>query len=119
MDERGLKNKDVAELMETSDVNVSRLLSGQRGIDIEWLHAFAKALNVHVSELFLPPSRDKKVSGESDVKALLRQIEGLPEDAVNPIWRLVVGYIEDAARSEQNRLHDQSEPANPRRAPTP
>jgi transcriptional regulator with XRE-family HTH domain len=96
MEERGLKNKDIAEAMGTSDVNVSRLLSGQRGLDLEWLHAFARALDVPTWKLFQVPTDHKKASGESEVKALLRRIDGLPEEAINPLWRLISGYIEDA-----------------------
>jgi transcriptional regulator with XRE-family HTH domain len=96
MEARGLKNKDVAEVMETSDVNVSRLLSGQRGLDLDWLTAFARALDVPLWELFQPPSLTGKVSGEAAVKAHLKKIDGLPDDAINPVWRLISGYIEDA-----------------------
>jgi plasmid maintenance system antidote protein VapI len=96
MEAKGLKNKDVAEAIGTSDVNVSRLLSGQRGLDLEWLHAFARALDVQTWQLFQPPTDHAKVSGEKEVKAILRRIDGLPDDAVNPVWRLISGYIEDA-----------------------
>ncbi|WP_342242663.1 helix-turn-helix domain-containing protein [Ensifer sp. OTU672] len=96
MEAKGLKNKDVAEAMGTSDVNVSRLLSGQRGLDLDWLHAFARALEVPIWELFQPPGRNGKISGEPEVKAHLRRIEGLPEEAVNHVWRLISGYLEDA-----------------------
>ncbi|TAA54048.1 helix-turn-helix domain-containing protein [Shinella sp. JR1-6] len=96
MEARGLKNKDVAEAIGTSDVNVSRLLSGQRGLDLDWLHAFARALDVPIWELFQPPGRNGKVSGEAEVKALLRRIEGLPDEAVSHVWRLIDGYVSDA-----------------------
>ncbi|KNY13116.1 hypothetical protein AKG11_31085 [Shinella sp. SUS2] len=97
MEARGLRNKDIAEAIGTSDVNVSRLLSGQRGIDLDWLHAFARALDVPLWELFQPPGRNGKVSGEVEVKALLKRIDGLPEEAINHVWRLIAGYVEDAA----------------------
>lgn len=96
MEQRGLKKKDLAELMETSDANVSRLLSGQRGMDLDWLHAFAKALDVPVARLFQQPGATAKAKTEAEVKALLKRIDGLPADALNPVWRLISGYIEDA-----------------------
>jgi transcriptional regulator with XRE-family HTH domain len=96
MEAKGLKNKDVAEAMGTSDVNVSRLLSGQRGLDLDWLNSFARALEVPLWKLFQPPTDHKKASGEAEVKAVLRTIDGLPEEAINPVWRLISGYIEDA-----------------------
>lgn len=96
MEAKGLKNKDVAEAIGTSDVNVSRLLSGQRGLDLDWLNAFARALEVPVWELFQPPGRNGKVSGEAEVKALLKKIDGLPEEAISHVWRLIAGYVEDA-----------------------
>lgn len=122
MDERRLKNKDIAELMGTSDVNVSRLLSGERGLSLDWLLQFAKALNVHISELFLPPQSPsfKKASGEKEVKKLLRQIDGLPEDALEPLWGLVTFYLpKGGAQSEHSPSRDQPEPANLRRSPAP
>lgn len=91
-----MKNKDVAEKMGTSDVNVSRLLSGQRGLDLEWLHAFSRALEVPIWELFQPPGYNGKASGEAEVKALLRRVEGLPDEAVSHVWRLISGYVQDA-----------------------
>ncbi|WP_245488379.1 helix-turn-helix transcriptional regulator [Mesorhizobium sp. Pch-S] len=57
-----------------------------------------------------------KVSGETAVKDLLRSIDKLPEAAINPLWRLISGYLEDAARSEPNPDRDYIERANLHRA---
>jgi transcriptional regulator with XRE-family HTH domain len=96
MEQKGLKNKDIAERMETTDATISRLLNGQRGLDLDWLHAFAKALDVPVARLFQEPGASTKAKTEPEVKALLKRIDGLPADALNPVWRLISGYIEDA-----------------------
>ena len=92
---RGLKNKDLAEKMETSDANISRLLNGERQITLDWLRDFAKALELPMWQLLMPPE-DAEIYGEKQVKTALRRIRGLPEEAVNPLWRLISGYVEDA-----------------------
>ncbi|WP_105430189.1 hypothetical protein [Neorhizobium sp. T6_25] len=61
----------------------------------------------------------KKISGEVEVKRLLAVIDGLPTEAVNPVWRMIDGYIKDAEQSPGSQPHDRSEPASRRRVPTP
>lgn len=60
-----------------------------------------------------------KVSGEEAVKELLSRIEGLPEAALQPLWRSIDGYIKDAERSEPDHSRVQIGPANPLRAREP
>lgn len=60
-----------------------------------------------------------KVSGEVAIKDLLRTIDKLPEAAVNPLWRLISGYLEDAGQSEPTPLPDQLEHANHRHGREP
>jgi len=59
------------------------------------------------------------VSGEAEIKRLLRRIKGLPPEAINPVWRLIGGYLEDAESHEQNQPHDQSESASRHREGQP
>ncbi len=60
-----------------------------------------------------------KVAGEEAVKELLSRIEGLPEAALQPLWRSIDGYIKDAERSVPDHSPAQTEPANPRHAKAP
>ncbi|WP_342586165.1 hypothetical protein [Mesorhizobium hungaricum] len=60
-----------------------------------------------------------KISGERAVKDLLRTIENLPEAAVNPLWRLISGYLEDAGQSEPTPPPDQTVLANRPRTEAP
>lgn len=60
-----------------------------------------------------------KVSGEEAIKDLLSRIEGLPEAALQPLWRSIDGYIKDAERLEQAHSQARSESASPRHEPEP
>lgn len=60
-----------------------------------------------------------KLRGKAAITAMLRRIDGLPEEAINPIWKLIAGYLEDAEQSEPSRPHGQSERASRRRAKEP
>lgn len=82
------------------------------------------ALAFRVSEAWLltgegDGSRSQKVSGEQAVKHLLSRIDKLPEAALQPIWRLIEGYIKDAEQSAPSHSPAQTEPANPRREREP
>ena len=52
-----LDQKRVAERMDTTEAQVSRLLSGQRRMTLEWLAAFAQALDRDIDELLRDPLR--------------------------------------------------------------
>jgi len=65
----GLDQKRVAERMDVTEPTVSRLLSGKRKMTLNYLFAFADALNVPVSNLYRDPetpSREELLSKLSD-----------------------------------------------------
>jgi transcriptional regulator with XRE-family HTH domain len=53
---RGLSLESLAERMETSNQQVSRLETGRRRLTIEWMRKAAKALEVEMAELLVPPN---------------------------------------------------------------
>ncbi len=55
----------------------------------------------------------QKVSGEQAIKELLSRIDKLPEAALQPIWRLIDGYIKDAEQSEPDPPPAETEHASP------
>ena len=92
----------------------------KQSVRAESLPALARALSLDLEALIygkLVPANSAapKVSGEEAVKDLLRRIDGLPEEAINPLWLLIEGYLRDAARSAQSQPADQPVSATPRR----
>ena len=118
MEKARLNNKLIAEKMETSDVNVSRLLTGKRGLDLDWLRAFAAALNVHVSELFLPPERDLgRVADDDEILALLRRIGGLDDRGVELAFTVISNHlsVSRSPRPSSSPADDRPDTSTPRR----
>jgi len=100
--------------------------SGRNGFTVSDGRAYAELFNVSLVWLYLgigSSSPGEKmpatVSGEQEIKRLLRRIDKLPPGAVNPVWRVIDGYITDAEQSSPDHPDDQSEPANRRRESTP
>lgn len=79
-----------------STTAVHNLEAGKNGFTDKTLKALADALGCEPWQLLVEPSAAKLLSGERQVKQVLGQIDGLPEEAVNHVWRLISGYIEDA-----------------------
>ncbi|NTG73262.1 helix-turn-helix transcriptional regulator [Agrobacterium rhizogenes] len=79
-----------------STAAVHNLEAEKNGFTDKTLKALADALSCEPWQLLVEPGHDAKVSSEGAVKELLRKIEGLPEEAINPVWRLISGYVEDA-----------------------
>ena len=115
MDERGLTNKKISELMGTTETKVSRLLTGKRGLDLNWLHLFAKALGVHISELFIPPGpKADRVPDEKEVMAILRRISGLSGRGIELAFVAVTNFLaaNPPTKPSEAYVGDQSEHAN-------
>lgn len=93
---RGWTLAQLAHEVGLSTTAVHNLESGKNGFTDKTLAALAKALQCRPADLLLPVEGDNNVAGEAAVKKLLRQIEGLPEEAVNPLWRVISGFLEDA-----------------------
>ena len=91
-----MSQETLAERVGVSPATISNLETGRNGFSDKTLAAVAEALKCRPVDLLLPLGDQTKVSGEAAVKDLLSRIEGLPTTAINPIWKLISGYIEDA-----------------------
>jgi transcriptional regulator with XRE-family HTH domain len=125
---RGLSLRKFAELMQTGDgelltshANIGRVETLQQPYSQEILEAASEALGCSVTDLLtVDPTRGRpKISGERQVKEMLKQIDGLPEDAIHPLWKVMKGFLEDVESPEPTDPHGQSEPATHRREESP
>lgn len=91
-----LSQEALAERAGVTTATISNLETGRNGFTDKTLAAVATALNCRPIDLLMPMGSDQLVSGEVGIKNLLRRIDGLPDEAVNHVWRLISGYIEDA-----------------------
>jgi len=91
-----ISQEKLAEMVGVSTATISNLETGRNGFTDKTLASVADALKCRPVDLLLPLSDRGKVSGEKDVKDLLRHIDGLPKEAINAVWRLISGYVEDA-----------------------
>lgn len=79
-----------------STAAVHNLEAGKNGFTDKTLKSLADALGCEPWQLLVEPTATNAISGEREVKEVLGRISGLPEEAVNHVWRLISGYIEDA-----------------------
>lgn len=104
---------------EVSHANIGRIEKGEQPYTQELLEAESVIFGCTPSDLL---SRDPaaKVSTEKQILSLLRQIDGLPEDALVPIYGVIDGFIRrDDASQTQSPARDRPEPASPRRELAP
>lgn len=118
---KGMGQKILAEKMDTTEATVSRLLSGQRKMTLEWLAAFSAALGCAPSDMFTPPSGGMApIQGDSQILETLRRIEGLNEQDITIALSIISNAIRvNAASQSQTQPDDQSELASPHREPKP
>lgn len=112
--DRGFRTpKDAARFFDWTYETYIQHEQGIRGIS-RAAGKYAKAFRVSEAWLLTGESGGlpSKVSGEEAVKDLLSRIEGLPEAALQPLWRSIDGYIKDAERLELSHSPAQSEPSN-------
>lgn len=120
--DRGFKTaKDAARYFDWTYETYIQHEQGIRGIS-RAAGKYAKAFRV--SEAWLLTGEGTggpaaEISGEDAVKELLSRIKGLPEAALQPLWRSIDGYIKDAERSESSHSPAQTAPANLPREPEP
>ncbi|WP_128090491.1 helix-turn-helix transcriptional regulator [Ensifer sp. 1H6] len=89
---------------------------GRNGFTVSDAREYAEMFNVSLEWLYLgngsPVKKDSlpaKVSGEAEVKDLLRRIDRLPEVAIEPLWGLVTFYLpKDGDQSGRSPSRDQS-----------
>jgi transcriptional regulator with XRE-family HTH domain len=112
--------KELAEKMETSEAQVSRLLSGKRKMSLEWLYAFSQALDVPIAALFhAPDDPDLKIPKDQIWPTLLR-MDGATERSAELAYLALTGTVAPTAPIQtQLDAGDQSEPSTPRREPAP
>jgi Plasmid maintenance system antidote protein len=120
MEIKRLKKKDLAERMETTDATVSRLLTGERGLDLDWFHRIAKALEVPLWQLFQPPTPENPKSPEAALRSALLAY-GVDQEELPQVFKAIKGFVSDVGdeQSQSGRPHDQSEPASRPHASTP
>lgn len=113
----GLTQDQAMEILGWSQSKISRLERGETPYSQDDVEQAADVYGCSVTDLLTRAPSDpmQKVSGEEAVKDLLRRIDGLPEEAINPLWLLIEGYLRDAARSAQSQPADQPVSATPRR----
>lgn len=94
MKARGIKSKDIAETIGTTEATISRKLNGKRGLELVWLQAFAKALGLHVSDLFVPPRNpDPDISGDDQILAALHRIKGLNDRGIELAFTVITNHL--------------------------
>jgi transcriptional regulator with XRE-family HTH domain len=91
-----MSQERLAERVGVSTATISNLETGRNGFTDKTLATIADALACDPIDLLRPMKSQDKVAGEKAVKELLRSIDGLPADAINAVWRLISGYVEDA-----------------------
>lgn len=79
-----------------STAAIHNLEAGKNGFTDKTLKSISDALGCEPWQLLVEPENEHTISGEREVKQMLGKIDGLPEEAVNHVWRLISGYIEDA-----------------------
>lgn len=110
----------LAARMGTTAATVSRLLNGRRKLSLEWIYAFAKALEVPVSALFSPPGHDERVNDELQASKLLEQLAIIPEGEGTRAYRVLMSVFgEDDATPSQTADRGQSSHATRHRAKSP
>lgn len=108
--------KVLAEKMGTSEAQISRLLGGQRKMTLEWLYAFAKALNAPIDLLFTAPG---EATPEMQLRAALLSYGVDSEDLGRAVSAVKV-FVDDPDEQPLSGLpDDQSELASVRRAKVP
>ncbi|TJV70313.1 MAG: helix-turn-helix transcriptional regulator [Mesorhizobium sp.] len=110
---KGMTQADLAHSAGLSTAAIHNLEAGKNGFTDKSLAAIARVLECTAVELLTDPKQDSSPAvGEAAVKALLRRIAGLPEDAINPAWKMISGLLEDAGQSQSDSPHGQSGSAN-------
>lgn len=115
----GMSQEELAEKINMSRSTLSKIETSDSPYTQRTLEAIAQALDCRPADLLQRPRGQAFVSGEVQVKDLLRKIEGLPEEAIHTLWRVISGFLEDAGRSVETPPPAQSEPATRRREPLP
>lgn len=118
---KGFDQKILAEKMDTTEATVSRLLSGQRKMTLEWLTAFSEVLGCAPADMFVAPNGEQSpIRGAEQIRETLKRIEGLTDHDVQLHFELIMRDIKfNAAEYEQSQADDQSQLATPHREPKP
>lgn len=79
-----------------STAAIHNLEAGKNGFTDKTLKAIADAFGCEPWQILVEPGSEDLLSGEREIKQILSRIKGLPEEAINPIWRVISAYVEDA-----------------------
>lgn len=69
MKARAISRDELAELLDAHPTTISRLINGQRKLDLDWMEKFAKALNVSTAEIIEERSPARVVTVQGFVQA--------------------------------------------------
>lgn len=115
-----LTQEQLAELAGMSTAAIHNLEAGKNGFTDKSLAALAAALECSPAELLKPMMTAGKIGkDEASIRAMLRQIDGMPEAGIGPTWRMIRGLLEDAGQLGPDLPRDQFAPANRRRVSEP
>lgn len=92
LDRRGLRRKDLAELLDTSGATVSRYTSGDRVPDIETLVEIGRILHVSIDEL-LGVDIPEPVAPPVDIATLTACYSRASEQDRDVLWMLLARYM--------------------------
>lgn len=109
--------EQLAERMGTTPATVSRLLNGKRKMTLEWLYAFAKALNAPIESL-LKPARSEQSTPEGALKSALLAL-GVDRSELDQVVRVVMTYVPGDGTPEQTTSEDRPQPASLRHVREP
>ena len=120
-DARGWSQSELARRVDVKPQTIQAIEAGRVRKPAN-LVTIAKTLGVDPNYLLtgrgLNPD-EAKVSGERAIKTMLKRIDGLPDEAIEPVWIFIRAYLQDAERQRSAQLRGQSESANPRRGSKP
>ena len=103
-DKFGLNQDDLAERMNTTGVQISRLETGQRKMTMAWMRRFARAFGVPLSDL-LPDAEVRDRLGE-DERQLLELLRQHPESNPRELISIMLGlnrFVEAQATRKMMR----------------
>jgi transcriptional regulator with XRE-family HTH domain len=103
----GYSNVDLAEMLGTSESNVSRWLNGNVPISLDWLSRIARVLRLTVSDL-LPTAEQESVTGYRQAFAALDSLAPRERqaviDALVAVARAMHAPAQPAARGRIERV---------------
>ena len=98
---RGLTLKRMAELVGTSNQQISHLEKGRRRLTLEWMERIAEALECHPSDLLIGGSRlrsDKE-------RAMIELFRGLSEEQQEAFLKVTAALAKPVEKANKNAVN--------------